>query len=463
MKKREFVFGAMLLLSSLFLQCTLAQTRIAVLADTHVVGPGLVVSDGAAWQAELAADRKMLDYSRQIFDQLTDKLKADAPEVVLLPGDLTKDGERLSHEYVSSKLGELVAAGIKVYVTPGNHDLGTGRASVFDGDAKSPAETVDASQFATLYASCGYGEGSEIHGLSYAVEPVEGLLLLSIDSHSGSVSADDLDWACGKAEQAAKECKQVLVMMHHPLMPHIYGAEIFVNTSTVGDYETVRNRLADAGVRVVLTGHFHTSDIAKDWNADMTKEIYDINTGSTVSYPCDYRMLTLSANRAQLSVTTGSVTSLEGVDDFGSVAKERLTKSMSAIATNMLQDKLGALAVMAGPLAAQAFVLHAEGDENNSETAQTMLNTLGILAAQQFPDLNSTMQSALSDISNYGTERADQTPDRTLTIDLPVLTSGISSLRQDSSHSDEFYTLQGVRTAKPAKGVNVKDGRLVVF
>lgn len=74
---------------------------------------------------------------------------------------------------------------------------------------------------------------------------------------------------------------------------------------------------------------------------------------------------------------------------------------------------------MAGPLAAQAFVLHAEGDENNSETAQTMLNTLGILAAQQFPDLNSTMQSALSDISNYGTERADQTPDRTLTIDLP--------------------------------------------
>ena len=136
---------------------------------------------------------------------------------------------------------------------------------------------------------------------------------------------------------------------------------------------------------------------------------------------------------------------------------------MSAIATNMLQDKLGALAVMAGPLAAQAFVLHAEGDENNSETAQTMLNTLGILAAQQFPDLNSTMQSALSDISNYGTERADQTPDRTLTIDLPVLTSGISSLRQDSSHSDEFYTLQGVRTAKPVKGVNVKDGRLVVF
>ena len=463
MKRREFAFGAMLLLSSLCVQQTMAQTRIAVLADTHVVGPGLVVNDGAAWQAELAADRKLLDYSQQIFDQLTDQLKAEKPEVVLLPGDLTKDGERLSHEYVSTKLGELVAAGIKVYVTPGNHDLGTGNASVFDGDSKSPAETVDGSQFATLYAACGYGEGSEVRGLSYAAEPVAGLLLLSLDSHSGVVGTDDLDWACNKAEQAAKEGKQVLVMMHHPLMPHINGADIFVNTSTVGDYETVRNRLADAGVRVVLTGHFHTSDIAKDWNADMTKEIYDINTGSTVSYPCDYRWLTLSADRAQLSVNTESVTALEGVEDFGNVAKERLSKSMATIASNMLQDKLGPLAVMAGPLAGQAFIIHAEGDENNSEEAQTMLNTFGILAVQQFPDLGNTLQSVLSDTSNYGTERADQTPDRTLTIDLPVLTNGISSLRQNASHPDGFYTLQGVRTEKPVKGVNVKNGRLVVF
>jgi hypothetical protein len=154
---------------------------------------------------------------------------------------------------------------------------------------------------------------------------------------------------------------------------------------------------------------------------------------------------------------------LEGVEDFDNVAKERLTNSMSTIATNMLQEKLGPLASLASTMAAQAFIIHAEGDENNSEEAQTMLNTFGPLAALQFPELAGTLQSALSDISNYGTERADQTPDRTLTIDLPAVRTGIGSVRQTGSRQDGFYTLQGVKTAKPVKGVNVKNGRLVVF
>ena len=66
-------------------------------------------------------------------------------------------------------------------------------------------------------------------------------------------------------------------MMHHPLFPHISGADLFISTYSVDDYETVRNRLADAGIKVILTGHFHVTDNAMDWNADKTKEIYDLN------------------------------------------------------------------------------------------------------------------------------------------------------------------------------------------
>lgn len=31
-----------------------------------------------------------------------------------------------------------------------------------------------------------------------------------------------------------------------------------------------------------FTGHFYISDIAKDWNAGKTREIYDVNTGSLI-------------------------------------------------------------------------------------------------------------------------------------------------------------------------------------
>ena len=51
-------------LALMMAMATWAQTKIVVLSDTHVMGPGLLVNDGAAWQNELAKDRKLLDYSQ---------------------------------------------------------------------------------------------------------------------------------------------------------------------------------------------------------------------------------------------------------------------------------------------------------------------------------------------------------------------------------------------------------------
>lgn len=51
-----------------------AQTRIAVLTDTHVMAPSLLVSDGTAWQTYLASDRKLVDYSKDLFDVMVERL-----------------------------------------------------------------------------------------------------------------------------------------------------------------------------------------------------------------------------------------------------------------------------------------------------------------------------------------------------------------------------------------------------
>ena len=106
MRKTGLALWAMMM--ALICATPAAAQKIAVLTDIHVIGPNLIEEDGTAWQNALASDRKLLDYSRAIFDQLIDRFKADdMPDILLITGDLTKDGEYDSHVYVESRLREL--------------------------------------------------------------------------------------------------------------------------------------------------------------------------------------------------------------------------------------------------------------------------------------------------------------------------------------------------------------------
>ena len=287
--------------------------KIVVLSDPHVMAPELLVSEGEAWTNYLSGQRKMVDYSQTLFDEMVTKIKDEIkPDLVLISGDLTKDGEQLSHTYVISKLDELREVGIQTLVIPGNHDRGANADAVlYDGATTSPVEVATDGWFATQYANYGYGSTSEREStsLTYACEPIEGLVVIGIDSGTdGTLSSATLDWIVGKASAAQGSGKRVIAMMHHPLIPHFTGVDNFVETAVVSNYETVRNTLADAGIRVVFTGHFHTSDIAMDKNADLSREIYDVTTGALISYPCDYREITLSNDLSELSITTGHMT-----------------------------------------------------------------------------------------------------------------------------------------------------------
>lgn len=287
--------------------------RIVVISDTHVMAPELLVSEGEAWTNYISGHQKMLDYSQPLFDEMVAKIKDEIkPDLVLITGDLTKDGEQLSHEYVISKLDELREVGIQTLVIPGNHDRGANVNAVsFDGASTTAVAVADNNWFATQYANYGYGSSSERESttLTYVCEPIEGLVVIGIDSGTdGTLSSATLDWIVGKATAAKESGKEVIAMMHHPLIPHFTGVENFVEWAVVKNYETVRNTLADAGIRVVFTGHFHTSDIAMDKNADLSREIYDVTTGSLISYPCDYREITLSNDLSELSITTGHMT-----------------------------------------------------------------------------------------------------------------------------------------------------------
>ena len=443
-----------------------AEKTIVVLSDPHVMAPSLLVSEGKAWTNYLAGQRKLVDYSQPLFDMMIAKIKDDIrPDLVLITGDLTKDGEQLSHEYVIGKLDELRAAGIQTLVIPGNHDRSKNSNAVYyDGDKTTPADVATNDWFATHYADYGYGLGSEREAttLTYANEPILGLVVIGIDSGTkGVVSETTLNWVVEQATAARANGKRVIAMMHHPLIPHFVGLENFVETAVVGNYETVRNALADAGVNVVFTGHFHTSDIAKDWNADLSEEIYDVNTGSLISYPCDYRLVTLRAGLSELAITTGHIPELTSGDDFAETAKARLNKSMQ----NKISAKGRAYALVA-PLAADAFIIHAEGNEPDNENTADVLSGLEMAAilgaqligAEKAEALKNMAYSMLQDKSQYGVaERENVTNDLTLRIKLPEIPTAIKTLKnQPATQEPVFYNLQGMQVAHPTKGLYIR-------
>lgn len=88
--------------------------RIAVFSDPHYMDPGLLIADGSAFQNYLAGDRKLLKESPAILDAAITGILAAQPDIVLVPGDLTKDGERVSHEGFATALRRLRNAGAKV-------------------------------------------------------------------------------------------------------------------------------------------------------------------------------------------------------------------------------------------------------------------------------------------------------------------------------------------------------------
>ena len=158
---------------------------IIVLSDIHVMAPQLLEKRGTAYNNYLSQDPKLLEYSGEVLEYLVGETLQRNPDLVIIPGDLTKDGELVSHQLVVKILGRLRSAGIPVIVVPGNHDIDNPEGYYFNGDATRLAERTSPDQFKTLYADFGYNQAyaKDPASLSFVCEPLQGLVLLCIDTN----------------------------------------------------------------------------------------------------------------------------------------------------------------------------------------------------------------------------------------------------------------------------------------
>lgn len=314
-------------------------TKIFVVSDPHIMAPELLVEDGMAFQKTETSTEKLFRYSYDFFMSIKDTILQKKPDLVLIPGDLTKSGEYVSHQLLVSMLDDIRKEGIKILVIPGNHDVNS-TGEYYIGDMTMPAEKTTGEQFVDLYENYGYGMAIERDSasLSYVCEPIEGLRMICIDSEGfydmrlAKEGEEEqihtfekaLIWILKKADEARAEGKQVFAMMHHNILEHFDGQAEYMKSYFLENGKNISQQFLLHGIHLVFTGHTHIQDIAKNYNAERTDSIIDIATGSLISYPCPFREITLSDNFSKVEVKSGQLTKTNTADDVNALSYDRL-------------------------------------------------------------------------------------------------------------------------------------------
>ncbi len=294
---------------------------LAVATDIHYLS-GRLTDHGKAFDAYVyAGDGKQLNYSEELVDAFTQQMAEERPDVLILSGDLTNNGELESHEDLAKKLQKVEQAGTRVYVIPGNHDLLNPWARSFKGEDQYKAASVTEGQFTEIYGAYGYDEAlsRDSSSLSYLVKPSDDLWLLMLDTSKyknntklgypetgGGLKAGTLKWIQDCGQEAEQAGARIIPVMHHNLTDH---SNVVKEGFTLDNAAEAQEVFARYEMTPSLSGHIHIQHIASVENGG--RKLTDIVTGAQSVSPNRYGLLTYDASAHELHYEARS-TDVEG-------------------------------------------------------------------------------------------------------------------------------------------------------
>lgn len=286
--------------------------KMAVLTDLHMFAEAQVGDPQSEDYKSFDDNGRYLLFSEALLKTATDDLISGDCDVVIIPGDLTENGAKISHLAVASQLERLVNAGKEVFVIPGNHDINNS-SETFENGYEEYTENVTAEEFSEIYADYGYRNALERDSqtLSYTADLNDEYRLFAIDvsfyqtnasmgdytyCRSGRNTAylDEhlMTWIELQLEQCKIDNKTPIGMMHYPLLSHLGSLvdDMGYENNKVNDNIALADLLINGEMKYIFTGHLHAQNIAAYQNDN--GKIYDIETGALASYPAPVRYFT---------------------------------------------------------------------------------------------------------------------------------------------------------------------------
>ncbi len=279
--------------------------RFAIISDPHVAVPHTLPNHANRFH--------LVEISLLALEQVLNHLEQLNLDFLLLPGDLTQDGETDNHDWLAKRLRSLP---FPVFVVPGNHDL----------PSINPTTTkIGLHQFPSYYGHCGYNSQQ----LYYTQEILPGVRIIGLNSTQfneegkqlGCLDNQQLTWLENLLPQVKDQL--LLVMIHHNVIEHLpdqsnheLGKRYMLDNASL-----LLKMLSSANCKLIFTGHLHIQDIAEK------QGIYEITTGSLVSYPHPYRIIEVQRpinGSLSLNITSHRVNSLPGWENLGDISRQWL-------------------------------------------------------------------------------------------------------------------------------------------
>ncbi len=284
--------------------------KIALIADLHYFSKKL--SDGGkAYRLRSSSDQKCLLESGAIIDSAFESILESGADALLLAGDMSNDGEKVSHLEIKDKIAELQKK-IPVYVTFATHDwCSDGNAKRFAGDKYyNDVEVMTPPELRELYKNFGENQAedtyvNEIGACSYCLWLNDKTFLIAVnDDKNGNgcsgYSDQHFAWIIKHVKEAKSKGAVVLLMQHHLLLPCI--SNLVNKGQIIADNMERAEDLCEAGVDFVIVGHSHmmrnTGYVSKSGN-----KMCQINLSALCGHPAAVTYMTIDDDKISLDAS----------------------------------------------------------------------------------------------------------------------------------------------------------------
>lgn len=297
-------------------------------SDLHYLAPELT-DHGTYFQRVMEnGDGKVTEYCVEITDAFLTEVIKLKPEALILTGDISFNGARASHESLAEKLRRVEAAGIPVFVLPGNHDVYRGSSAAFFGDDYQLVPSVTGEEFSQIYGAFGFEEAlsRDTDSESYMAQLNDSTRLLMLDANTFhdycSLSETTLAWVEEQLSAARAQGMEILAACHQNLYQH----SIFRGGYMLDCSEALHQLLERYEVPLMLSGHMHIQHIQTEGT------VTEIATSPLTMSACRYGLLYREGDLLRYEAKSVNLSDwakeqgIENVDfqDFPEYAMERL-------------------------------------------------------------------------------------------------------------------------------------------
>ncbi len=269
--------------------------KFFLITDTHYFSEKLPAF-GDAYKDFMDGEQKCFAETAAINKAAAEYLsKSEEADTILIAGDLSFNGEKLSHLDFIELLKGLKSAGKKIYVITAGHDCNE-HPFAFDDTGRLSPEGTKREELYDLYYEFGFSEALSVHkdSLSYVAEISEDVWLFALNNdgdgeYHHTYTASQREWIDEMLRKGRELGKMMFVMNHYPLLPAcpVFG---LIGDAVMPSADEMTTVFADGGAHLGFTGHMHNQSI-KCKTTEKGNKFWDVCTGSLIGCPAFMRLV----------------------------------------------------------------------------------------------------------------------------------------------------------------------------